>query len=145
MISTPRLLSCAACLGLLVTPAGTRAQPPSDSNVRLDAPGLLIKKPKPGIPEIKAQPQAWPRLDAGAVLCRSEDDLDRLIARRQGDPVGGPIDCQIIRQATPIAVLQRKSPAKTEVRTTDPQAGGSGWTDVWLPEKAPSRSASALR
>jgi hypothetical protein len=105
----------------------------------------LIKKPKPGSPEVKAQPQAWPRLEAGSVLCRSEDDLDRLAARRRGDPSGGPVDCQIMHAATPIAILQRKSPAKTEVRTTDPQAGGSGWTDVWLPEKAPPRPTSAAR
>jgi hypothetical protein len=140
---TVKCVLTAACLGMMAAPVF--AQPPSDSNVKFDAPGLLIKKPKPGLPEVKAQPQAWPRLDAGAVLCRTEDDLSRLAARRRGDTVEGPIGCQILHGATPVSIVQRKSPGKTEVRTTDPQAGGSGWTDVWLPEKAPGSSTSASR
>src|SRR5208283_2222724 len=146
MISMPRLVFSAACLGTLAIASGALAQqPPSDSNVKFDGPGFVVKKPRPGPPEVKGRPLAWPRLDAGAVLCRTEDDLDRLAARRRGDPVGGPIGCQIMHEATPIAIVQRKSPGRTEVKTTDPQAGGSGWTDVWLPEKAPAGSTSASR
>jgi hypothetical protein len=147
MMAMQKFLFGGACLGLLAIAGNALAQqaPPTDSNISLSAPGLLIKKPPPGLPPVKAQPLAWPRLDAGAVLCRTEDDLDRLAARRRGDPVDGPIDCQILRSATPITIVQRKGPAQTEVTTADPRAGGSGWTDVWLPERAPALGATARR
>ncbi|WP_428486937.1 hypothetical protein [Rhodopila sp.] len=123
----------ATCLGALAFATGARAQ---DSNIRFES-GLLPKKPKPGLPDVKPQPQAWPRLDPGAVLCQSETDLDRLTARRHGEDVTGPVDCQVVRDPTAITILQRKGPGKTEVRMTNAQTGGSGWTDVWLPDKAP--------
>jgi hypothetical protein len=146
MISIPSFLLRAACVGTMALATSALAQePPTDSNIKFDAPGLMIKKPRPGPPDVKAPPQAWPRLEAGTVLCRTEDDLNRLAARRRGDPVSGPIGCQILRAVTPIYIVQRRGPGKTEVRTTDPQAGGAGWTDVWLPEKAPGGSTSASR
>lgn len=106
-----------------------------DSNVYLDAPGLLPKKPKSGLPDVKAQPLAWPRLDPGSIFCRSEADLSRLAERRRGQPVEGPVDCQVIRVATPISIVQRKSPGLTEITTPS----GSGWTDAWLPDKPPAQ------
>jgi hypothetical protein len=147
MMSLPRLLSATAVAGALAFTGGALAQqpPPSDSNIKFNGPGFLPKKPPPGPAEVKGPLQAWPRLEAGAVLCRTEDDLDRLAARHRGEPAGGPIGCQVIRAATPITVIQRKSSGRTEVRTNNPDAGGSGWTDVWLPERAPPGSASALR
>jgi hypothetical protein len=110
---------------------------PDDSHVSLDAPGLLPKKTRPGLPDVKPQPQAWPRLDRGAVICRSQSDMSRLAARRRGEAVDGPVDCQIVRGPTAIAILQRKGPGMTEIRTSNPSAGGTGWTDAWLPDKAP--------
>ena len=134
------LLVC-ACLALL-SPAAVLAQ---DSNILLNAPGLLPKKPGPGLPDVKTTPLAWPRLDPGAVICRSETDLSRLVARRRGEPVEGPVDCQIIRAATGIAIVQRKALGMTQVTTNSPAAGGTGWTDAWLPDKAPVRATSATR
>ncbi len=147
MMSLQRIPGGTAVASLLVIATGALAQqpPPSDSNIKFNAPGILLKKPPPGTPEMKGPLQAWPRLEAGAVLCRTEDDLDRLAARHRGESAGGPIGCQIIRAATPITVIQRKSPGRTEVRTNNPEAGGSGWTDVWLPERAPPGSTSAAR
>jgi hypothetical protein len=123
--------------GLIAIAVPCGAQP-SNSNILLDAPGLLIKKPKPGPPDVKAQPQAWPRLDAGSVLCRSEADLLRLADRRRGEAVEGPVDCQILRATTPITIVQRKGPGLTQIQTADPKAGGAGWTDAYLPLKAPA-------
>lgn len=146
MIFPPRIPFAAAVAGVLVIATGALAQqPPSNSNVQFSAPGLLVKKPPPGLPEVKGPLQAWPRLEAGAVLCRTEDDLDRLAARHRGESVGGPIGCQILRATTPITVIQRKGTGRTEVRTNNPEAGGSGWTDVWLPERAPAGSIAAAR
>jgi hypothetical protein len=140
----PRILLTAACLCAVVCVAPAVAQP-NDSNISLSAPGLLVKKPKPGPPEVKSPPQAWPRLDPGAVLCRSEADLNRLSQRRSGEVVDGPVDCQIIRAPTAITIVQRAAPGRTEVRTSDTQAASSGWTDAWLPEKVPVSATSAVR
>jgi hypothetical protein len=142
MTPTHKCLALAACLTMLTaaTPAGAQ----SDGNVFFQS-GLLPKKPKPGLPDVRAQPLVWPRLDAGAVLCRSEDDLSRLAERRTGQAVDGPVDCQVVRVATPITIVQRKGPGRTEVRPTDAQPMESGWTDAWLPDKAPSSATSATR
>ena len=136
MISMPRILLIAVCVGSLVFDSESRAE---DSNISFNAPGLSIRKPKPGPPDVKVQPLAWPRLDPGSVLCQSEADLNRLGLRRAGETVDGPIDCQIMRAATGIAILQRKGPGKTEVKTSDPKVPATGWTDAWLPEKAPAK------
>jgi hypothetical protein len=138
-----RLFICLA--GTAITlPAG--AQPPNDTNVFLNAPGFLPKKPGPGLPDVKAQPQAWPRLDPGAVLCRTEADLDRLAARHRREPVDGPVDCQVIRATTAISIVQRKGPGKTEIKGSDTRGtAASGWTDAWLPDKAPGGTNAAAR
>ena len=137
-----KILLLGACLALLPPSAVALAQ---NSNVLLNAPGLLPKKPGPGLPDVKTTPLAWPRLDPGAVICRSESDLGRLVARRRGEPVEGPVDCQVVRAATGIAIVQRKGPGMTQVTTNNPASGGAGWTDAWLPDKAPVRAASATR
>ena len=107
-----------------------------DDRVKLDAPGLLPKKPAARAPDVKAAPQAWPRLDPGSALCRSEGDLSRLAANRAGTEGGGPADCRIVRVATAVQIVQRERPGRTQIRLTD-QPSVTGWTDVWLPEKAP--------
>ncbi len=135
MTLMPRILIASACLGILAAAAPANAQP-TDSNVSFQS-GLLMKKPKPGAPDVKAQPLAWPRLDAGAVLCRSEDDLSRLARRRSGQAVDGPVECQVVRVPTPITIVQRKTPGQTEVKPTTGQPWTDGWTDAWLPDKAP--------
>jgi len=141
MQSMPKLLLIGACLGALTITLPATAQPPSDSNISFDAPGFLIKKPKPGLPDVRAQP-----LDPGATLCRTQEDLEKLGARRRGEPVDGPIDCQIIRAATAIAIVGRNGPGRTEIKSSDPKAPPlSGWTDAWLPAKGPTGTTSVSR
>jgi len=111
---------------------GTQA---SAQEIYLNAPGLLPKKPPPGAPDVKAPPSVWPRLDPGAVLCRTEADLDRIAANRSGGPGGGPADCRIIRERTGITILQRRG-GRSQVQIAGQPPG---WTDVWLPEKPPAR------
>lgn len=111
-------------------------------NIIFDAPGLLTKKKgNDGLPDVKAAPLAWPRLDPGAALCRSEADLDRLAANRARTEGAGPADCQIIRVPTAIQIVSRKGPGRTQVQVTE-QASNIGWTDVWLPEKNPAQNGS---
>jgi hypothetical protein len=141
------MLMIAACLGVLAAPAS--AQQPTDSNLSFGGGGLRMKKPRAGAqdvkaPDVKAQPLAWPRLDPGSVLCRSEDDLIRLAQRRSGEVADGPVDCQVVRVAVGISILQRKG-GRTEVKLNDAQPMESGWTDAWLPQKAPAVVTSAAR
>ena len=140
-----RMLLIGACLGNLAMTMPAGAQP-NDSNVSFDAGALMPKKAKPTLPELRAQPLAWPRLDPGAVVCRSEEDLAKLGARRHGQHVDGPIDCQIVRAATAISIMQRNGPGRTEVKASDPRAADwSGWTDAWLPEKGNVGTTSVSR
>jgi hypothetical protein len=89
-----------------------------------------------------ALPQAWPRLDTGAILCKSRDDLVRRqmqIAAGPGVTVSGPApDCLTIKQQTGIQVLDRDGPSRTHVVLTD-QTKQTGWTDTYLPP-APNNS-----
>jgi hypothetical protein len=108
-------------------------------NVMLDAPGLLQKKKAPPPPPPRAQPAVWPRLDPGAVLCRTADDLDRHAANmiaRVGGGATQSTDCRIIGQPTAIQIVSRQGPGRTLVKVNGP-AEETGWTDVWLPDKAP--------
>jgi hypothetical protein len=147
MMSKPRSLLIGACLVALAIATPAVAQPPNDSNVSFDAGGLLPKKPKPsGLPDVKAQPLAWPRLDPGAVICRTEADLAKLGARRSGEQVEGPIDCQIVRSATPISIVQRKGPGQVEVMISGSKTDTvTGWTNAWLPDKGTVGATSVTR
>ena len=138
------LLIATACIAIcgLANTALAQTPPPDNGKVSFQS-GILPKKPKPGPPDVPAPPQAWPRLEPGAVLCKTEDDLDRLAARHTGEGGGGPVDCQVIHIATAIAIVQRLSPAKTEVRLTSGKAGTVGWTDAWLPERPPPSATRA--
>jgi hypothetical protein len=109
-------------------------------NVILDAPGLLPKKSAPPPPPPRARPAVWPRLDPGAVLCRTEDDLDRHAANMTARISGGDTqsaDCRIIAQPTGIQIVSRQGLGRTLVKLSGP-GDETGWTDVWLPEKAPT-------
>jgi hypothetical protein len=136
-----RMLIIVACLGAFAAPASAQ---PADSNVLSGGGGPMVRKPKPGVPEVKAQPLAWPRLDPGSVLCRSEADLIRLAQRRSGEVADGPVDCQVVRVAIGITIVQRKG-GRTEVKPSDAQPMESGWTDAYLPQKAPAVVTSATR
>ena len=122
-------------LCLLVPVSAARAQ------VTFDAPGFLKQPPKAGPPLVRAKPPPWPRLDPGAVLCRTQEDLKRLAANRTGGPGGGPADCRVITSPTPIQIVHREGLGRTEVAVTNPttgKPGETGWTDTWLPSKPPS-------
>src|SRR5579875_2897450 len=125
------LPAIAVCLACLLPAHAALAQ------ISLDAPGFLPKKPKPVPPPVKAKPAPWPRLDSGAVLCRTQDDLARLAANRAGEPGGGPADCRVVTGRTPIAIVHRQGPGRTEVRVD--ASGETGWTDSWLPPRPPSQ------
>jgi hypothetical protein len=76
----------------------------------------------------------WPRLDPGAIICRTEADLVRLAAFRRGEPGDRP-NCVAIHYPTAIDIEKRDGPGRTQVSLKD-QAGVDGWTDAWLPDRA---------
>ena len=127
-------------IGLLAALALSAAPTASAQHVVLDAPGLTGGKKAPAPPPPRAQPTVWPRLDPGAVLCRTLDDLDRHAANMTARVGGGDTqatDCQIIGQPTGIQILSRQGFGRTEVKMSG--AGNlSGWTDAWLPDRAPA-------
>jgi hypothetical protein len=126
-------------LSLCVAGTIAAALPAAAQHVILDAPGLIEKKTAAAAPPLPARPSVWPRLDPGAVLCRTADDLDRHAANTIARVSGGDTqaaDCRIIGQPTGIQIISRQGLGRTEVK---PTAAGSetGWTDAWLPDKAP--------
>lgn len=104
-------------------------QPPSQSS----------PKPTPVI-----IPELWPRLDTGALLCTSHDDLVRYQKKIAGDPIpAGPApDCRTIRKPTGIQILDRDGPSRTQIVTTD-AAKQTGWTNTYLPETPPPSVAGS--
>jgi hypothetical protein len=114
--------------------------PAAPAQVILDAPGLLTQKKAPPPPPPRVQPAVWPRLDPGAVLCRTGEDLYRHAANMVARVNGGSTqaaDCRIIGQPTGIQIVSREGPGRTQVKLNVP-GNVTGWTDVWLPEKAPA-------
>ena len=108
---------------------------PAAAQVVWDAPNVIIQPPSFGTKGVKARPEAWPRLDPGATLCKTEADLLRLAGARRGEPGPQP-NCRPIRVATPIVITRRAGVGRTLVSLTD-TTNQEGWTDAWLPEKAP--------
>ena len=114
-------------------------KPPDDSNISYQGTGAK-QPPKPQAPGVKAPPIVWPRLDPGAVLCRSQEDLQRRAANLRGEQ-GGPADCRLINAPVGIQIVQRNGPGQTEVRLAN-ASKEVGWTDVWLPATPPRGTAT---
>jgi hypothetical protein len=92
-------------------------------------------------PAMTIKPEPWPRLDTGAVLCRSAEDLQRRSSLIRAQLDGGPpapastAACPLVRTPTPIEVVARRGLGQTQVRV---KADGTlGWTDAYLPDKSP--------
>ena len=122
---------------LLAAPPLSRADPAP----RVNYGGMLAKKPEQqAAPDVAAPPAAWPRLDSGAVVCRTQADLQRHAAAMRGQPVGSA-DCHLIGRATAIAIVAREGPGQTEVTITG--TGETAWTDAWLPASPPPGTTTA--
>jgi len=121
----------------LAAPALSRAETAPKVNLG----GILAKQPeKHKAPDVAAPPAAWPRLDSGAVVCRSQADLQRHAAAMRGQFVGSS-DCHLISRATAIAIVAREGPGQTEVTITG--TGETAWTDAWLPANPPPGTTTA--
>lgn len=88
------------------------------------------------LPPVK---EPWPRLEAGAVLCKSRDDLVRYQTKGMAGP---PPDCHGIRQRMAIQILDRDGLSHTHVVATD-DAKQTGWTNAYLPVSPPPSATTA--
>ncbi len=97
------------------------------------------KKPAPPA-EVKMALEPWPRLDPGAVFCRTAEDLRQHLAAVSARLDGSSTryaeapGCRVIRTRTAVAVLSREGPAHTQVQISAAPPE-TGWTDAFLPEK----------
>src|ERR1700759_3592613 len=84
-------------------------------------------------------PEIWPRLEEGALICKSRDDLVRYqtqIANDSTARTGQTPDCRTIRKQTGIQILAHDGPSRTQVVTTD-EAKETWWTNSYLPSTPP--------
>jgi hypothetical protein len=121
--------------GAAVAQSQSPTQPAAPNDSNLSFAGVIAKQPaKPKAPDVPAPPSAWPRLEPGAVICRSEDDLLHRAALLRGEPAG-PADCRPITVPTAIQIVHRAGPGRTEIKVTAHDE--TGWTDAWLPGTPP--------
>ena len=109
---------------------------PASAQVIWDMPNVVEKKPKFDNTPVRPRVDVWPRLDPGAVLCKSEADLSLLAASRRGEAVDRP-NCRLIQAPTAVQIDRRVGPGRTHVLLTG-QDGQDGWTDAWLPDRIPA-------
>jgi hypothetical protein len=87
-----------------------------------------------------ALPEIWPRLEDGALICKSRDDLVRYqtqIANAASATTAGQMpDCHTIRKQTGIQILDHDGPSRTQIVTTD-ESKETGWTNSYLPSTPP--------
>ena len=95
-------------------------------------------------PEMPNVPEIWPRLEDGALICKSRDDLVRYqtqITNGANDATAGQApDCHTIRKRTGIQILARDGPSRTQIVTTD-ESKETGWTNSYLPSTPPASVA----
>ncbi len=137
-----RRLAAWLAVSWLVLPAGqawaqaSRAVPaprsriPTDEDLRPNVP-----PPVSSLPPTRGI--AGLRLDPGAVLCRTEEDLQHRaeVTQRIADGVpdaGEPlVGCRLITQARGVDMVQRAGLGREEVKLKP--SGEVGWTDAYLP------------
>jgi hypothetical protein len=91
----------------------------------------------PPPPRLQADP--WPRLDAGAVFCRTLEDLRSRVALLADPASAGRMTpgCRTVTRVVPARIINRMGPGATQVEINAPNSE-TGWTDAWMPERAGS-------
>jgi hypothetical protein len=87
-----------------------------------------------------AVPEPWPRLDAGALLCKSRDALVRYQTQVADGASAATArktsDCRAIEKQIGIQILDSDGPSRTQIVTTD-ESKQTGWTNTYLPSTPP--------
>jgi hypothetical protein len=102
------------------------------------AEAIAPRKTTPFLPEI------WSRLEVGALICKSRDDLVRYqtqIANGSSAITPGQRpDCHTIRKQTGIQILAHDGPSRIQIVTTD-ESKETWWTNSYLPSTPPTSVA----
>ena len=85
----------------------------------------------------RPQVDPWPRLEAGATLCRTLEDLKRLEDREAAGAGPAQVACHLLPRMTPVTILARSGPAATQVKLGTAENGGE-WTNAYLPDRSPT-------
>lgn len=114
-------------------PGGGARHPGDHSNRHARPAGAAPKR----LTELKPQVDPWPRLDAGATICRSLPDLQQLarLQRNHDEASGVHPSCSIVTAMMPVSIISRVGPGATEVQIDGPQRDVA-WTNAWLPDRA---------
>ncbi len=134
-----------ACVGALSLPRTVMAQSSSDPGAAGASPGGFgghrgrhrqtdgSQPARPVLPKLTPKADPRQRLDAGALLCPTESDLEQhqaaVTARLDGREAADPIACHQVGAMTAVTVVDRHGPARTEVRVPG-QPEQLGWTDA---------------
>ncbi len=129
-----RLLGCLVVLGCL---GATAAEAQS--------PGQRRQQPNRGLSMPAALPDPTTsagnlgtRLEPGAVLCRTSEELQRrqaaMVEQGPDDPATLPAGCFLVGTRTPVEVLERRGYGRTQVKTLG-RSSETGWTDAYLPQR----------
>jgi hypothetical protein len=99
--------------------------------------------PKP----LPARPEIWPRLEGGALICKSRYDLVRYQTQIANSAsatttTGQASDCHTISKQTGIQILDHDGPSRTQIVTTD-ESKETGWTNSYLPSTPPPSVAKS--
>ena len=77
-----------------------------------------------------------PRLEAGALLCPTEEALQRyqamVLARAEGREAPAGRGCRLVQRSTIVTVVERRS-GRIHVKLAPPASPDNGWTDAALP------------
>jgi hypothetical protein len=100
------------------------------------------------LPLMPDVPEIWPRLENGALICKSRDDLVRYQTQlgngpstTMAEPASG---CHTIQKQTGIQILGHDGPSRTQIATTD-DSKETGWTNSYLPSTPPPSVAKSTR
>ena len=130
--------------GLLVLPVAVPMQAWAQANGAVPAPRSRIPTEDDARPNVPPPVSSLPptrgisglRLDPGAVLCRTEADLQhraevtQKIAEGEADAGEPLVGCRLLNQARGVDVLQRAGFGREEVKLKP--SGEVGWTDAYL-------------
>jgi hypothetical protein len=85
-------------------------------------------------------PEIWPRLEEGALICKSRDDLVRYQTQiangSSATQPGQAPECHTVRKQTGIQILAHDGPSRTQIVTTD-ESQETWWTNSYLPSTPP--------
>ncbi len=130
-----RLLACLVVLGSLGAGAaqaqspGTGRRPPANRGL-----GMPAALPDP----TTSAGNVGIRLEPGAVLCRTAEELQRrqaaMTTEGQNDQPSLPAGCYLVPARTPVEVVERRGYGRTQVKTLG-RTTEIGWTDAFLPQR----------